>query len=570
MQDHPKPNSTRLLRRDPAAHAALRNMARPSAIARLIAVALLGLGALSGSPAGAEPWPYLPFDEEHGIGNHYGEYQSYGGSPYYHDGIDLVTPAPVATYSVSPGTVTHLTYNQPLYSGIMIGEPVAGGQGWLYWHINSTTFQFDIGDQVAAGDYIGHTANWPVYAFHHVHFNRVAGTGGFPWGWYLSIDNPLEFLVPRADHLAPVFETTYGGEIFAFARNQSNLLLPSDALTGDVDIVARMFDIVGMPQWRLNPWRVDYWIDGAEASVPLTNTVTFTGQIPASNSIGVIYRSQSPLFTQGDYDNRIFYINLTNTDGDGFVESTDAAYSWQTDLFPAGDYWVHVQAADIGGNVTHQEMLCTIAGVVEPEVQLPTNEHDFGTVGVGASAAWSLIVANQGSDPLSVRALTSSNPVFHTDRAHFFVAPGEQESVEVTFTPPDALHYFGTLTVETNDPQTPAQVVSLSGIGADPSSIESGEPAEPAAVTAIQYVRTRPGNGITVSFALNSAAPVRYEIYDLTGRRMAAGDLGVRAAGPGEFVWGLDRASAAAPSGVYLIRVQAGREEVSLRGLLLR
>ena len=101
------------------------------------------------SPADAEPWPYMPFDQTHGLGNHFGEYQNYGGGGYYHDGIDLVTPAgPVATYSVSTGTLTHITINQPLYSGIMIGQPVSGGQGWLYWHINSTTFQFDVGDQV--------------------------------------------------------------------------------------------------------------------------------------------------------------------------------------------------------------------------------------------------------------------------------------------------------------------------------------------------------------------------------------------------------------------------------------
>ena len=135
-------------------------------IARMTLALLAAIGIATA--ASAEPWPYMPFDQPHGLGNHFDTYQNYGGSPYYHDGIDLVTPdGPVACYSVSTGTITHLTYNQPYYSGIMIGEPISGGEGWLYWHINATTFQFDIGDEVMTNDYIGDTAYWTVAAFHH-------------------------------------------------------------------------------------------------------------------------------------------------------------------------------------------------------------------------------------------------------------------------------------------------------------------------------------------------------------------------------------------------------------------
>ena len=45
-------------------------------------------------PALAEPWPYMPVDQTHGLGNHFGEYQNYGSGGYYHDGLDLVTPLP--------------------------------------------------------------------------------------------------------------------------------------------------------------------------------------------------------------------------------------------------------------------------------------------------------------------------------------------------------------------------------------------------------------------------------------------------------------------------------------------
>ena len=38
-------------------------------------------------------WPISPSDVSYPIGNSYGEYQYYGGEPYYHPGIDIMAPA---------------------------------------------------------------------------------------------------------------------------------------------------------------------------------------------------------------------------------------------------------------------------------------------------------------------------------------------------------------------------------------------------------------------------------------------------------------------------------------------
>lgn len=519
------------------------------------------------APANAEPWPYYPWDETHGLGNHFGTYQNYGGGAYYHDGIDLVTPGgPVSTYSVSDGTITHLTYNQPLYSGIMIGEPIAGGEGWLYWHINSTTFQFDIGDEVMTNDYIGDTAYWPVAAFHHVHFNEVQGTSGYPWGWYLAIGNPLESMVPNHDPDEPEFEITYADEIFAFRRNGSSTILDHTALTGEVDIVSRIVDIVGLPQWGLNPWKIDYWIEGATQSVPVTNSVTFTGQIPNSGTEGVIYSMTTPLRTQGDYNYRIFYFIVTNTDGDGWVESGDAAYNWNTDLFDPGDYWAYVRAGDVGGNSVTESMLCTIAGAVNPDIAVSDTHHDFGFVGVGDTSYWTLLVFNEGTDPLSVREITSSNLVFSTDLSHFFVLPGEYGEVEVSFTPFGMQPYAGTLEIGSNDPDEPLIYVNLEGTGADPAAAE--EPV--ASALGLRGLRSLPG-GIEASYALQRAGSVNFEVFEISGRRVhTSGEIGM-AAGPHTWTWdGITERGERAASGVYLVRFSGAGQTDTRSAVLIR
>ena len=48
--------------------------------------------ALVPSPARATYWPLAPLDSVHPLGNNWGNYQDYGGGPYFHNGIDVITP----------------------------------------------------------------------------------------------------------------------------------------------------------------------------------------------------------------------------------------------------------------------------------------------------------------------------------------------------------------------------------------------------------------------------------------------------------------------------------------------
>ncbi len=533
----------------------------------------LGLAVLLAAaivlPAGAVPWPYQPFDQPHDVGNNYGEFQNYGSGSYYHDGIDLVTPAGgVATYSVASGTVTHITVNDPLYSGIIVGTPVPGGIGWLYWHLSSTTFQYDVGDEVPQGGLLGLTAEWPVASFHHTHFNRVMGTGGYPWTWYESIDNPLLTLIPHSDPDPPVFETTYSGKVFGFAQQSNGAMLDPSNLGGSVDIIARIKDVVGMPEWPVAPFHVEYWIQGATQSVPLTNSVMFSRHIPPDATISTIYREQSPLVTQGNYDQRVYYIIVTNTDGDGTVEATDGASCWVTSSYAPGDYWVYVRAADVGGNVVSDSMYCTIAGAIDPQILLPETSHDFGPVPADSTTCWNLMVQNVGADPLSVRSVVSSDPAFTVARTHFFVAPGGTEVVDVCFTPALSQLYEASLTLTCNDAATPSVVVQLSGTLADPSAVAATDAGDSR--FGLGGLRTLGGGEMEIVYTLERSQPARLELFDVQGRQIH--EIALRPeAGRHAWRWGgADAAGRPAPSGTYFVRLSDGRRTDTASGVLLR
>jgi hypothetical protein len=74
-------------------------------------------------------------------------------------------------------------------------------------------------------------------------------------------------------------------------------------------------------------------------------------------------------------------------------------------------------------------------------------------------------------------------------------------------------------------------------------------------------------DAVRVAFTLPSAAPVRLELLDLAGRRVAEHDLG--GLGPGRHLLHLDQAAHLAP-GLYLLRLTHGARTLTARGAVVR
>lgn len=339
----------------------------------IIAIIFLSLG----TQLFAISWPIAPVDSVHPLGNNWGEYQNYGGSPYFHNGIDIITPnqqgAPV--YAVAHGWVkTWLTIQAQYHWRLAIADSnltyTDSCEGWLYAHIDTSRFHKNIGDEVQEGELIGYLVPWPVDGFDHLHFARIKDAGstweGANWQF---VQNPLTVLSPNTDTIAPKFENARTGQMFAFCRNNSNIYLSPDSLNGDIDIIARVYDKTGFSTgdtvWdKLVPYRIEYSIRGEEDSVPTTLFVQFSGIINQS-CLRVIYKTSNPCRSRGDYNNRDYYFIVTNTDGDSILETTDSLECWQTSYFPNGWYYVKVTAYDVSENFTSESMTVFIYNGVE-------------------------------------------------------------------------------------------------------------------------------------------------------------------------------------------------------------
>ena len=393
---------------------------------RTLSVFAFFAAALVAPPALATSWPLVPLDSVHPLGNNWGNYQDYGGGPYFHNGIDVITPDVHGrrVTAVRHGWVKAWgTIQEDLHYRLAICDTnsdfTGRAEGWLYAHIDSQRWHRNLGDEVQEGDSIGYLVQWPMDAtFDHCHFARISDTGAtwmrFPNVTWWFIQNPLTIIQPNTDLLAPVIENARTNQKFAFCRNNTNnSYLRYDSLVGDVDIIAKVYDktgaTTGNETWdKLAPYEVDYSIkrhDGLVV-VPWTIGVQFSNTLDGA-LVNVVYKADNTCRSQGDYENREYYFIVTNTNGDSIIESTDTSGEWNTGLVGDTTYWVYVRASDVCGNTTLDSMMVrthnNVAAMEPPFAVLSRPFHTTQTVGrsglVGFGLAGTGTVRLQVYDP---------------------------------------------------------------------------------------------------------------------------------------------------------------------------
>jgi hypothetical protein len=233
-----------------------------------------------------------------------------------------------------------------------------------------------VGDYVEEGQYIGDVVNYNAYDTpDHLHISIVNYQGdSAQWdnGYadWIYIGNPLDSIAPMHDLVYPVIENALGDQLLAFAvQSLPAYFEEGGPISGNVDIISRIYDNNYFDSWKNIPYEVRYKIEG-DSSIPWTTSVCFTGRLGTYDSMSVltpvVYQDDATCNTIYVWDTQQdYFFNLTNTDGDSLIEISDFGGCWETPYFRNGDYKVFVRAIDVAGNTTTDSMTIAVANFFE-------------------------------------------------------------------------------------------------------------------------------------------------------------------------------------------------------------
>lgn len=329
--------------------------------------------ALGPRPARGIPWPLAP-NEQHRVGNTYGEYQYYGGEPYLHPGVDVMGDPGQAVFAVQGGEVKAvLTTGGQWHWRVAISDSAtsAPSNGYLYAHLAEASIAVDIGEPVVAGQYLGDLVEWPLYGFTHIHFARIRDEGEQWGGAWLCTDNPHLDFQNQSETEAPFFEPALGNDLLAFCVNETSDYVDPTALAGEVDIIAHAADRIH-DDWDCTVQEIRYTIYRLGfPELPVIDDRlavrfdmaldTYQGGPIDPFLVGLLYKDDAVCDTEGDYGTREFFHVITNSDGDEEYEPSDQWEAWDTRGLPDGDYLIRVTLRDVVGNLTIDSMLVTTA-----------------------------------------------------------------------------------------------------------------------------------------------------------------------------------------------------------------
>ncbi|MGB5105172.1 MAG: peptidoglycan DD-metalloendopeptidase family protein [Candidatus Zixiibacteriota bacterium] len=319
-----------------------------------------------------------PFDSSHALGNSYGEYQNYGGTPYMHPGIDILHPAGTPVYAVKAGWVKAvLTTAADLHWRVAIGDTDGSDScdAWLYAHLDQGTITVSVGDYVDSGQQLGNLVQWPTSDFHHLHFVKIRDAGLVWSANWLFVGNPLDELDNIDDFTAPYFVDINVGAPFRFCRDNSDIFFNVGMpLDGDVDIIAKGHDRIGHPTWVLAPHEMGYEIYSDSVAIGPFVTFNFSSKLLWDQSYHTLYKNSGPCNSEGNYQQRQFFEILTNHDNDSLVEPSDVSGKWSTGTIPNGTYTVKAWAKDLYGNIAWDSMTVTTANFYSIDGKLRTSD----------------------------------------------------------------------------------------------------------------------------------------------------------------------------------------------------
>ncbi|MFQ5632401.1 MAG: alkaline phosphatase D family protein, partial [bacterium] len=182
---------------------------------------------------------------------------------------------------------------------------------------------------------------------------------------------------------------------------------------------------------------------------------------------------------------------------------------------------------------------------------------NLGDVTIGDSVVQEIVFVNTGADEIVVSDLMTSDPQFQPSIRQLALQSADTaQTVNLVFKPRQVGNFSATLTVESNDPQSPF-VISLTGNGKMATGV-ADTPDEIPQVFGLAQNYPNPFNAATrISFDLAQTSDVSLSIFNIFGQRVRQFHFKGQKAGRYSITWdGRDAQKRPLASGMYIYRLE--------------
>jgi hypothetical protein len=199
-----------------------------------------------------------------------------------------------------------------------------------------------------------------------------------------------------------------------------------------------------------------------------------------------------------------------------------------------------------------------------PDIAISPSAITFGSITVGDSLDWKLLIMNNGVAPLSISSITLQSPSSDFQVGSFVgsIPADSFEVVRIRFRPTQPNQtYANTLVIQSNDPDEGTVNLSLSG-----SSGTTGVASQtlPDKFELFQNYPNPFNPSTTISYQLSTTELVSLKVFDILGREITTLANEVKTPGKHSAMWD----AADFPSGVYFYRFTA-ESRTELRRMML-
>jgi photosystem II stability/assembly factor-like uncharacterized protein len=287
-------------------------------------------------------------------------------------------------------------------------------------------------------------------------------------------------------------------------------------------------------------------------NVPVTNLQSVSILQPAQGSMWPYNSAQDITWASGNVTNVRIDLKQTPTSSwqtiVASVPASAGSYAWTVPYAPSSQARIRISDAS-DGSPSDSSGIFTI---VAPAISLNPSAVDFDSVSVGASRSDTIRIYNVGTSTLVVSNVDVSDPAFAPSRTSFSIAPGESDTLSVSFVPTAPQMYVDTLRIAINTPDSVVHV-PISGVGIVTLSVGEVGRGIPSRFSLDQNYPNPFNPSTTIFFDLPGESFVTLRVYNMLGQEVAVLTDREYAAGR----YGVQFDGAWFPSGLYFYRIHA-------------